>query len=507
MTPPRPRVEAALFQRGWSRVGGRIGLPDGADHRVSRAVRSAAQMVSAASGARAAVFKVIRNGGCQSPAQLRNQLAYVGTKAAAVFDSRGLLDRPGGLGARDLDAATRRLASDWRPGPALRLGHTAHLLMSFPVGTPPRFASAVAEAVCAGAFQRPGAHFEYVAALHTDRAHPHVHVVVSRHAIEGGLLTLRPDGPYSYQAFREAMVKHAAHHGLALEATGRLDRGRLAYAARDPEVRRARDRGRPSPERLRTGHDLEAAVRAVAGASRTYQGLAVQARQEALPALSRDLTTASAVLIRGGALTPTSSMSVRLDTQAFVSMLKTVAATVRGVEDRIAANPPDRTRLREGLQALLTALPCLDPSSHARNIQPQHDSALPSLSPAPSRGVAPPGVTRSDFLDRVADRLGRTDPAAPAFASRAQAEAFRAEVERRLGPADSARLARGDPDVLARLADRPLDRLTLAKAYLQARGAAPDSPALRAVTLGLAQAQLALKRERLSHDLGGPVHG
>ena len=69
---------------------------------------------------------------------------------------------------------------DWHGSP--KNGHTTHLLMSFPSHVRPEKAKLIAEAWAFEMLQS-GEHqddvWSYVAALHTDKAHPHVHMVIN----------------------------------------------------------------------------------------------------------------------------------------------------------------------------------------------------------------------------------------------------------------------------------------------------------------------------------------
>ncbi|APO77129.1 type IV secretion system T-DNA border endonuclease MobA/VirD2 domain-containing protein (plasmid) [Rhizobium etli 8C-3] len=75
--------------------------------------------------------------------------------------------------------------------------------------------------------------FDYVTAFHTDREHPHLHVIVNRRAFDedrsrGGhpLLWVAPGNELmNYDLMRRELVTVARHHGIDLEATSRANRG------------------------------------------------------------------------------------------------------------------------------------------------------------------------------------------------------------------------------------------------------------------------------------------
>ncbi|MEE4212500.1 MAG: hypothetical protein V2I43_24915, partial [Parvularcula sp.] len=69
-------VTGEVFREGWSKIRGSTqGL--GSKQR---------QMVRAARGHRAAVFKAIRGGGTHTKAQLARQLEYLTTKSSHIID-------------------------------------------------------------------------------------------------------------------------------------------------------------------------------------------------------------------------------------------------------------------------------------------------------------------------------------------------------------------------------------------------------------------------------------
>jgi hypothetical protein len=84
-------VTGEIFREGWSRVRGSMqGLH-----------AKKPQMIRAAKGHRAAVFKAIKSGGTHTKAELSNQLEYLTTKSSHIVDSRGVLDGEDAFGRRN----------------------------------------------------------------------------------------------------------------------------------------------------------------------------------------------------------------------------------------------------------------------------------------------------------------------------------------------------------------------------------------------------------------------
>ena len=153
---------------------------------------------------------------------------------------------------REPDAALSAIADRWEPGwrGTPKNGHTSHLLISFPPDTAPRDAAAIAEEMCERAFggekEFADDRWEYIAALHTDRTHPHVHVLVNNRGVENGswfYLSNRLDAPFTYQGFRNLMVSVAQDYGVHLEATTRYERGDLRYSPSSAQWRQGRAPG------------------------------------------------------------------------------------------------------------------------------------------------------------------------------------------------------------------------------------------------------------------------
>jgi hypothetical protein len=287
-------VTGWIFREGWSRVrGSRQGLGDDG--------RRHGQMVRAARGNRAAVFKAIRSGGCSDRAALVRQLEYLTTKSSHIVDSRGVLDGRQVLTTDEIGTVADRYVRRWSDGLHPKLGHTTHMLMSFPIGTRGADVRDIASDVCSRFFSNDEGHFDYLIAVHEDRAHPHAHVVLNRRSQEGELFWLGKDHRFNYDDLRMAMVETAETYGVRLEATRRLDRGLVHYAARTQEVYAAHEEGRAPVERERTGRDLRAAEAEVRRVAKEYRRLGrVEEHEETQEALQ----AASRLLAKGERLAP-----------------------------------------------------------------------------------------------------------------------------------------------------------------------------------------------------------
>lgn len=377
-------VGPALFDRDWSRVSGSW-----------QGLAKNAQMVRAARGYSPAIFKPISKGGCHTGAQLKAQLTYLTSKSSHILDSRGTHDGKKTLTGAEIDRVVRRFENQWgeRHGP--KLGHTSHLLMAFPVGTSGEEVRAITESVCEQFFQGEGSQFDYIAAIHQDRAHPHAHIVLNRRSKDGEMFFLGKDHHFNYDAFRVAMVEAAQVHGIRLEATRRLDRGVTTYRAEIDEVYKARDEGRPPVERQRTGADLAEALQTVARNALTYRGLAAEASRSNFDDVTEALERASTILASGGQIQSDGAIYMSQDETAFDALITEFSQNIRQIEAAIDRAPASE---RPEIERKLT-----DVLASVAHLNPLGDRSA-TLLDAPSRdGVYARANMREDQMGRLDD--------------------------------------------------------------------------------------------------------
>jgi len=319
-------------------------------------------MVRAARGHSPAIFKPISKGGCHTGAQLRTQLTYLTTKSSHILDSRGTHDGKKTLTEAEIDRVVRRFENQWGERHSPKLGHTSHLLMAFPVGTSGEEVRAITESVCERFFQGEGSQFDYIAAIHQDRAHPHAHIILNRRSKDGEMFFLGKDHHFNYDAFRVAMVEAAQVHGIRLEATRRLDRGVTTYRAEIDEVYKARDEGRPPVERQRTGADLDAALRSVARNALIYRGLAAEASRSNFDDVAEALERASTILASGNSIQSDGAIYMSEDETAFDTLITEFSQNIRQIETAIDRAPAsERPEIERKLTDVLASVAHLNP--------------------------------------------------------------------------------------------------------------------------------------------------
>ena len=260
-----------------------------------------------AQGSNAAVLKKITRGGTHTGTQLAAQLTYLFRKSEAVFGHAAECE----LGARTLSAEQRKeLVLDWQDAwrGAPKNGHTTHLLLSFPADLSAQKALRIAEEWAFEMFQS-GTHVEdewaYVAALHTDRAHPHVHIVLNNRGLHNDeWFYIARDHVFCLDIMKERLVGIAADMGVELDASSRLERGILTYGPSRAEIEAADREKRQVHERPRHGQALEEGLAVIEQSAATLRMLASIASLSRLGEVAVRMERAAGILETGGVLTP-----------------------------------------------------------------------------------------------------------------------------------------------------------------------------------------------------------
>lgn len=267
----------------------------------------ASQMWRFSLGSNAAVLKKIGKGGTANAKELAAQMDYLFSKSASIFGNGVVLDADAkGLTKDERNDIVGDWVEDWRGSP--KNGHTTHLLMSFPSHVRPEKAKLIAEAWAFEMFQS-GEHqddvWSYVAALHTDKAHPHVHMVVNnRGTVNDSWFFMAKEHVFNLEVMKERMVAIAAEEGVFLDATSRAERGLMTYGPSRAEIERARVEGRAPEEKQREGKALEDALATMARAADAMRSLQHVAALTGLPEIGEKIAKAEEALRRGGVLQP-----------------------------------------------------------------------------------------------------------------------------------------------------------------------------------------------------------
>jgi type IV secretion system T-DNA border endonuclease VirD2 len=197
-----------------------------------------------------AVVHIVKRGGARTAARIHSQWDYLSRKGKIVLQrserySGGVLPY----------AEFQHWANSWaeqtgnyQPGRGDAENNqelTTHIVVSFPPGTDHE-AARLAGRAWAGDMFGSGEHggtYDYVTAFHTDRPHPHLHVVVNRRSFETNWLAIsHRNVNINYDVLREVLVDAAQRYGIHLEATSREQRGIIDRPLTNEQFRqRARD--------------------------------------------------------------------------------------------------------------------------------------------------------------------------------------------------------------------------------------------------------------------------
>jgi hypothetical protein len=175
----------------------------------------------------------VLSGGATSAKAVRRHLEYVGRKGELELytddgdapkgrDSAGQLPDNWNLDLEE--AGARRQIGRGTKAKPVRLAHK--LVFSMPPGTNPEKVLSAVQNLCREEFALK---HRYAMALHTDDAHPHVHVVLKARSEQGKRLNI------SKAHLKEWRVKFADHlraQGVAANATPRAFRGQTTPPTR-----------------------------------------------------------------------------------------------------------------------------------------------------------------------------------------------------------------------------------------------------------------------------------
>jgi hypothetical protein len=135
----------------------------------------------------------------------------------------------------DTDEAALRAPYSGRPGPkAAKLVH--NVILSMPAGTPPARLLAASRAFAREQFALKN---RYAMVLHTDQAHPHVHMVIKAMGEQGQRLNIRKA---TLREWRKEFARHLRERGVEANATERAVRGQNRGHKIDAIFRAARRR-------------------------------------------------------------------------------------------------------------------------------------------------------------------------------------------------------------------------------------------------------------------------
>lgn len=237
---------------------------------------SVRNIAKASQGSRTAIFKRIRAGGCKTRRSLGNQLDYVNDKAVFTFSTMtNALSDQTTLTEGQKQTILDQWTGTWRG--TTKLGFTSHMLLSFPTDVTEDQVTGIALDWCEHFFESGhyGDEWDYVIAVHTDRDHPHAHILLNNRGKDQGVwFSCWEGGVMSPQLMRETQASIAENYGVVLDATTRLERGIFARPAGLEEIYAAKAEGRTAREIALWGDEALRAKTAIAAFAKEYEGVA-----------------------------------------------------------------------------------------------------------------------------------------------------------------------------------------------------------------------------------------
>ncbi|MFK7845965.1 MAG: relaxase/mobilization nuclease domain-containing protein [Rhodothermales bacterium] len=208
-----------------------------------------------------AMVKVIRKGGTTNARGMRDQMTYL------EKDGDAKLERSERYFGAELDDETQeKLIEAWGLAGESKTNSdkTTHFVVSFPSKTDHDAAYRAGRAWADEMFASGsyGDVFDYYTAFHTDKAHPHIHIIVNRRGLENGdWLKVSRRSQFNYDEFRAVQVEVSLCEGIFLEASPRHARGISDRPIPDAEIRTAK---RENREAQSPTHTAVTALRAAA---------------------------------------------------------------------------------------------------------------------------------------------------------------------------------------------------------------------------------------------------
>lgn len=186
-----------------------------------------------------AMVKVIRNGGTINARGMRDQMNYLSKDGDADLQRSERY-----FGSDIINEDIEPFIEAWEnlSGSGTSSDKTTHFVVSFPNGTDHGVAYRAGRAWADELFASGeyGDVFDYYTAFHTDKAHPHMHVVVNRRGLENGdWLKVSRRSEINYDELRAVQVMVAEREGIILDASHRYARGVTSRPTPDGEIRTA----------------------------------------------------------------------------------------------------------------------------------------------------------------------------------------------------------------------------------------------------------------------------
>ena len=231
--------------------------------------------LGASQGRSEAMIKIIRNGACSSTSDLRAQIAYVAREGEVDIHGAAMFGLDAPMNPDEIEETLEAWSENWTG--TSKYGETLHMIVSYPIGSNAEAVWDAGREFAEAAFGSGhyGDSWDYLTALHTDTAHPHVHVIVNRRGVDHGtLLSTYKGSLLNVDELRRLQAEIGGDHGIDMVATPRLARGVTDLAPGTAAYRNAIQRGVRPDIRARSAEAVAYADQAMARHAQAYERLA-----------------------------------------------------------------------------------------------------------------------------------------------------------------------------------------------------------------------------------------
>ena len=372
----------------------------------------------AVAGRDEAFVKIITKGGTHTLDELKTQVAYVGREGEVSFFGPERCEDDGPLTGAEVAGKMEAWAEGWRR--RLKHGQTIHMVVSFPRESAPEAVLAAGRAFAETAFGSGyyGDRWDFLAALHTDKAHPHVHILVNRRGLESEtLLNTHKASVLNLDRLREIQVEMAAEQGIDLVATSRLARGITDLAPGVRDYRRAMAAAIHIHCRSRSGAALAYAHREMQVHAANYERVAEIFDRTGKTRQGDALFDAADILRKGGEIMGHPKAFKAEDFQSLEAARGQIATALARAERHVEA-------IQDPREKAMKEVALADVKAKAAPYLPERADLRVYTR------LAPVELHRSRDLDQAEAQVGaRADPRATSILAEAKAGVRRAASE------------------------------------------------------------------------------
>jgi propanediol dehydratase small subunit len=224
------------------------------------------------------------------------------------------------------------------------------MVLSFPDDVSQDAAFAISQQWCEEMFESEthiADSWDYIAALHTDTATPHVHIILNNRGREGTWFSISSEGIFNPQMMRDRMTDIADDYGVRLESLTRADRGLYKEPITGAAVFAAREGRTLSTPDVEESLSADWRKEDMRRTAELYTTLADFAETIGAPMIAKRAYISAAALVAGKDVPKGQMMDIELDVTADREDIRTsLMAWADQNKDQLEAMPEaDRTAI------------------------------------------------------------------------------------------------------------------------------------------------------------------